>query len=383
MIISRITLILLFYIISLDLLFSQPKTMPPRLLDDKVAQDIFKQALDKMYNFEFEESSQLIKQIQKRYAKHPALHAYFSLYSYWSKVLGHEHNDATFKAHRQHMYDAVECCEAMLAQEPENTEATFFMMMTYGMIARQDSDAGDYMKALNHTRKAYLYLKRGFPLKEKYDEFYFSTGLYNYYRVQYPEMNPIYRPFMSFFVSGDKKLGLKDMEISVDKSVFMRTEALTFLSHIYVHYENKPAYAWQFAKPLYREHPQNLIFALLYVEVALANNEYAIVEPIIAKLEKGNGKVYTAAAQTFRGIISEKRDKDDAEAQIWYNKAIESSSKLRRQTDYYRALTYAGLARIAQRNGHKSQAIALYQKANSQIYYLQIKQEAAILSKQK
>ncbi|MEZ0611599.1 hypothetical protein ACAW74_24015 [Fibrella sp. WM1] len=42
------------------------------------------------------------------------------------------------------------------------------------------------LKAVGESRKAYVYMKDGFQLMDKNVEFYFSTGLYNYYVERYP-----------------------------------------------------------------------------------------------------------------------------------------------------------------------------------------------------
>ncbi|SFB79690.1 hypothetical protein SAMN05421780_101524 [Flexibacter flexilis DSM 6793] len=353
--------------------------MPPVLLADKPAMLVFEQALTQMYSLEFERSAQTVRKVSVKYAQHPAYHVFLGLHRYWWKVLGQPYDAKENAAYRKHLYDAVTYSDAMLDQESENLEATFFVTMAYGMLARQDSEAGDYMKALSHARKAYIYMKRGFGLKEKYDEFYFSTGLYFYYREFYPEVNPVYKPFMAFFVSGNKMAGLRDIEISAGKSVFMRTEALTFLSHIYLHYENQPAKALQFARPLYVEHPQNLVFGMLTAEVELANNNFAAAETIADRLEANGKPVYVGAAQVFRGIIAERHDRDDAKAKIWYDKALATTKTLRRQSDFHKALAYAGLARIAKRAGNKTLAKKLYSASKDQAYYVAINKEAEAL----
>jgi hypothetical protein len=173
------------------------------------------------------------------------------------------------------------------------------------------------------------------------------------------------------------------METAAEKSIFTRAEALTFLSHIYLHYENKPEKAMSFAKALQREHPKNLIFGMLYTEVMLVNGQYEAAEPLIAKFEKSEQKAYQVAAQTFRGYIAEKRDKNYKEAQTLYEKSLETGKKLRRQTDYHRAIANAGLARIAQKNGNLPLAKQLYGKANDQIYYLALRKEAESLAQKK
>ena len=89
----------------------------------------------------------------------------------------------------------------------------------------------------------YSFMKKGFDLTEEYREFNFPVGMYNYYREKYPELHPVYKPFMFFFRNGDVSKGLRQLERSVKENVFTKPEAGMFLVHIYLYYENNPAAA--------------------------------------------------------------------------------------------------------------------------------------------
>jgi hypothetical protein len=47
---------------------------------------------------------------------------------------------------------------------------------------------------------------------------------------QYPENHTAVKPFMFFFADGDKALGLKQIETSISKGIFTRTEASFWLA---------------------------------------------------------------------------------------------------------------------------------------------------------
>jgi len=54
------------------------------------------------------------------------------------------------------------------------------------------------MKAVSYARKAYAFMKIGIKNTERQPEFLYSSGIYNYYRVAYPELHPIIKPLMVF-----------------------------------------------------------------------------------------------------------------------------------------------------------------------------------------
>ena len=63
-----------------------------------------------------------------------------------------------------------------------------------------------------------------------YSDFYFFTGVYNYYREAYPEAYPVYKPLALLFPKGSKTKGLEDLLIASKNSIFLKAEAFSFLS---------------------------------------------------------------------------------------------------------------------------------------------------------
>lgn len=205
-------------------------------------------------------------------------------------------------------------------------------------------------------------MKKGFDLLNKYPEFYFSTGLYNYYVEQYPENHPVVKPFMFFFADGDKELGLKQMDLGVNTGIFTRTEAAYWLAYIYIKHESKPLKALQYTQKLIAKYPENIHYIMRHVEVLIASAKYEQVQPFVNQLLAEKHKIFQSTAYVFLGLIQEKQYKNYTLARTHYYHAFKITSPDKRYTQDYYALAYAGLARIAAKEGNKQAAKNFYKK---------------------
>ena len=52
------------------------------------------------------------------------------------------------------------------------------------------------------------------------------------------------KPVLVFFPHGNKKLGLQQLKIAADSSIFLAAESMTFLVGIYQDFEKDPAKAF-------------------------------------------------------------------------------------------------------------------------------------------
>src|SRR5688500_5752572 len=69
------------FILAISLLCSF--SAPAQLLSDTLAQRQAKEAIDKIYNFEFDKAEPILAALQKRYPKHPVSSLLMALYTSW------------------------------------------------------------------------------------------------------------------------------------------------------------------------------------------------------------------------------------------------------------------------------------------------------------
>lgn len=345
-------------------------------IDNPEVEQLIKENIRHLYNTEVAESERLNKQIRGLLPNHP-VNPLLEALTIRAAYQPMEPESPEFDQLKKYLYEVVEKAEAMLDKDEDDPEAKFFAMSGYGLLALYENESGNSMKALSRAKEAYGYLKEGMDLKDEYIEFYFSTGLYNYYREKYPEVHAVYRPFMWFFKSGDKALGLKQIKKAQQESVFMEAEAADYLTHIYLYYENDPKQALQYARKLITQYPKNLLFNTNFLNAALTAGAYQNLSPSVNRLLASDRPYYLMAGHLFKGMLLEKRDHNYAEAERQYVKSLEMGTGLKSEgAENYRSYAYAGLARIAHQEKKYAQARNLYEKALASAQYQIVEKEA-------
>ena len=348
----------------------------PSILENKQAYALTEQALNHIYNVDTKQSERLIQQIDQLLPNYPAVPLLEAL-SIRSANYPLEPGSAAFQRMKDYLYKVIDQSEAILDEDEDHAEANFFMLSAHGLLALYENEDGNTFKAVGRAKNAYSYLKNGFDLMEVYPDFYFSTGLYNYYREKYPELHPAYRPFMWFFRGGDTALGLKQLATAVDKSLFLGVESADYLTHIYLFYEDRPDKALTYAQRLVREYPNNPYFTVNHVHAALGAGQFAGVDTYVQQLIQSDKRYFQVTGHLFEGMLLEKRDQRWDEAERAYLRSLQGNIGIAgEEARNYRSYAYAGLARIADHKKKTAQAVSLYKQALDAAQYPPVKQEA-------
>ncbi|MFY7911288.1 MAG: tetratricopeptide repeat protein [Emticicia sp.] len=345
-----------------------------QLLNDPESKQLIIKGLDKLYNYELKEADSYFHAVKAKYPKHPVTPLLGALQVQWQH-LPIEQNP---KALAQYLALLEKCqlsAESLLQDPTKKAEAIFFLVASHGYIALVLNYKKEQVKAANESRKAYGYLKDGRQYIEKNPEFLFTSGLYNFYRIQYPETHPIAKPAMIFFENGNKKLGLQQLEQAVQKSVFSRIEASFYLMNIFLKYESNYSKALIYSNWLHERYPNNLVYTMRHTESLIMNGKIDEALPLIQQLKRTNDKVYLLAGNLFEGLVNEKFRKNDKAAADLYVNVLKMQPNERYTNDYF-AMAYAGLARISIRSGNTKRAEELYRRCLEYAEYNSTKNEA-------
>ncbi len=347
-----------------------------QVLTDPVLQQTILKALDNIYGDDFAEAEDHIRQLRTRYPQHPAGPMLRAIQLYWQYI--------PLSQNRTAPSQYVQACEQTLAlakkrlEKDENEpEGVFFALTAHSYLALKDHNEAELMKAVNEARQAYSYMKQGFDLTATNPEFYFTTGLYNYYVERYPMDNPIVKPMMWFFRSGNMPLGLRQIEIAARRAIFTRHEAAYYLAGIYLQHDNAPNRAAVWLKMLSERFPKNPVFLMRYIESLLLGNRYDEAQRLLPRLKAMPCPFLGVPSRFFEGLLAEKDAKNDTEAAAQYQAAVREKYMVP-YTKEYHAMAYAGLARIAARANNHSLAKAYYQKALHLAEYKSIQTEVKL-----
>lgn len=349
-------------------------TASAQILYDTVTQNMVLEVIDHIYNYEFGEIEPLAKQIRAKYPHHPVNAMLKAMQLQW-QYLPIKDNKALSGQYLSLLQECMTKAQALEKDAKTRPEAAFFSMAGHGYIALIHNYNGDKIKAASEAKQAYNYVMDGFKYMERNPEFFFSSGLYNYYMIRYPEDHPIVKPIVIFFKDGNREEGLRQMDVAARKGVFTRTESAFYLARIFLKHELRHDRASSYLATLTQKYPNNPIFLMKHTEALLLLGKYEEAQPYLERFKKRNDKFFPIAWHTFEGLIQEKNLKNEQEAIKSYQSALRQPYD-DEYTKEYHAFAYAGLARIALRAGDRKKAIAYYKKVEELAEYKALIKEA-------
>lgn len=335
---------------------------------------VIQEGLDYCYNLEFKKAEEKFELVKKKYPNHPAYDFTTAVKLYWM-MLAENAQDKYAADYLAHLNNTITLADKRLKTDNDDVEGIFFNLAAYSSLVLYYSEKDEVMKTISYARKTYSYMRQGFDLKSKFDDFYFTSGLYDYFAVKYPEAYPAYKPFMYFFASGDKQKGLEELDYAINKAIFTKTEALSYATEIYLKYEGNYQKALESTTVLAKKYPANNYFHIRHTEALLGTGKTNDAEIYAWKLYNTNNPLFKMTSLVFYGEINERRNKTE-DARLYYLSAIKKASEVKSPVSNYVGMAYAGLARIADKKGDEDLAIDYYEKALSISHYKSTREEA-------
>ena len=306
---------------------------------------LVKRGGDFIYNLEQDSGAHYISKVNRELPGHPVVALMEGIQLLWNHLPILE--DEIFDQFIGKMQETVNRAQAMNGDDGENPEALFFELAARGLMAEYYADRDDYRKALSEATKAYALVKRGFELTDQISEFLFTTGLYNYFREKYPQMYPIYKPFVWIFKSGDQELGLEQLDRATRETVVSRIEAHIYISYIYLRYEDTPQRAQEYLSFLVDQYPNNLYLISKYLE---AFRDEVHIKKVslqnIRKLMQSQKPYFQMAGNVFMGLYEEKVNYNSQEAFNLYAEGMRQGELLTSHGEFFKSLGYLGMGRI-------------------------------------
>ncbi len=344
------------------------------LMDDPETIKEINHAIELIYNFEFEEASLRIDTLEIKNGQHPANYLLRSMILYWRERPFVSESEP-YLEYESYLNKAIKLAANYDKDERLVEEGIFYTMAGYSLLTELYSEDGSGMKVIRSAKKAYKLLKKGFDLLEKFPDFYFPTGLYNYYRVKYAELHPFYKSFLWLFVDGDLELGLSQLKTATRKGIFTQREAYIYLFHINLRYQNQPEKALPYAEYLTNRFPDNTRFKSLYLEAMVFNRSDSIPQKTIDSLLADKKDIYRLAGLLFQGLSYELKGLYK-ESGIYLTRALNLYQSMDREYDHYLSLIYIGKARLAIYQEDEESAKKYYKMALKLDSYVPVIEEA-------
>jgi hypothetical protein len=350
-------------ILTLLCLFTITFKSGAQVLQDPDAYEKLKRGVVSIYNFEFEDAEEITKYLDKKYGNSSISFLFKGMEIYWREyplIPGSK----TAQQFEGNLHKAVEIAEARLKLNEHDPENLLAGLGSAGLLLLYYADNGLSGKVISMAPKTYQWVMKSFAFTHTYKDFYFITGLYNYYREAYANAHPIYKPAMVFFPHGNKRLGLQQLKIAADSAIFLRAESMSFLAGIYQNFEKQPAEAIIYSRKLKDTFNKNPQFRSEYIRDLLLIKKYGEAESLLNSYPYENmNSFFQAEIDILRGVIQEKRYKNVKSAEQLYWSGINKIEVYGQFGADYDAYGYFGLSRIYSQSGNNRAAKQYRKKA--------------------
>lgn len=233
------------------------------LLLDKGLQFRITEAINSMYNFDFQTAERGFEVMRHTYPEHPLPYFLMGLSNWWKIAVDTESHTYDDEFHK-YMDVSIDKAKKIMDREPDNKEAAFFLSAAYGFQGRLYSERQNWTKAAFAGKNALKYLEISKGEEELNPELLLGDALFNYFSVWIPQNYPLLKPVMMLFPKGDKDLGLKQLEEVAENAFYARVEAQYFLFRLYASEEKNPFKALSITSYLHEKYPNNPYFHRFY-----------------------------------------------------------------------------------------------------------------------
>jgi len=326
------------------------------------------------YGFSFNEARAIQAELALSTPGHPAPVFLEALIVYWENFPLIPSKEAS-RRFINLMNKTIELAKQYEKYDQTYIESIFFDLFGRAFKAMYWADNGKSGKVIPQMGPMYRNTKKGFVLQEQFAEFYFSTGLYNYYIEAYPAAHPAYKPLVSFMHKGDRELGLKQLNKAINQTVFLKVEAILFMSLIQLNYEEDLNSAAIYAERLVREYPGNIYYQGHLINILLHQHRFVQVNELLRAMVDQSDSYSKMIRTLASGFMNETVPGEESRSGTAYLETIELAEKFGTYADIYKAMAFMGLSRLHRKNGQESQADSYTRKASHLTTYTFILEE--------
>lgn len=344
------------------LFFLLPGISKGQILRDKDSFETVKKGVECIYNMQFEEAREAFGHIGDLHPGHPAFYLLRGMTTYWENFPLTSSSPAQ-TSFENDLRTCISNCEKFASED----EAEYLLtnLCARGLLLLFYSDNNMSGKVMPLAAGTYGYLRKAFGFTGAYADFYFFTGLYNYYREAYPEAHPIYKSFAFVFPKGDKPRGLQELQAASKNSIVLKAESSLFLAYIWQFYENDYPKSLSVSRSLNRLYPDNDQFRASLVKSLLLDKRYDEADSlIILGFQESANSYVKAELVVMKGIVQEKKYRNYALAGKFYMEGVDAMASFGDFGNEFAAYSYFGLSRICAYTNRESERRQYRKKAH-------------------
>jgi tetratricopeptide (TPR) repeat protein len=325
--------------------------------------------IKQIYSIKFEQAEKTFRELIADYPGHPAGRFFLAMIDWW-KILLNPDDESHDEIFFQKLEDVIYQCDQILDKNPDDVDALFFKGGAIGFRGRLRSLRESWLKAADDGREALPIVEKASSLDPGNKDVLLGFGIYDYYASVIPDEYPLLKPLMIFFPSADKAKGLKELKSTAENGKYARYEARYFLMTLYYNYENNPYKAYEYAKELNDEFPDNPVFERWRGRIAARKGDYVksseIFKDVLMKADSGlTGYTFLPAkreATYYVGLQYKNVNVLDS-SEFYFNKCVEYSKELDKDGEsgfMINSVLYLGM--INDQMGNRGKALDYYKE---------------------
>lgn len=216
-------------------------------------------AIGHIYNLQFYDANKSADTIIRERPDHPAGHFFKAMVEWW-RILTNFEDESRDDTFEDMLETVIDICDERLEENPDDVTALFFKGGSLGFRGRLRANRGNWVGAARDGVAALPIVRRAHELAPDNTDVLLGMGIYNYYAEVVPDRYPLVKPLMVFFPSGNRALGLQQLERAAREARYASSEAMYFLAQSYYQFERDYARALDCNQKLHDRYPRNPLF---------------------------------------------------------------------------------------------------------------------------
>lgn len=329
-------------------------SLDAQILHDTLVVNMIREGVRYMYNLELTKANEIYEEVGRLYPGHPVNYLLSGISSYWENYPLLPSSSARGR-YEEDLHKCIDLCTQKPYSENYEAESLLTNLCARSLLLLFYNDNDLNMKVIPLAIGTYKYIMRSFDFVSYFYDFYYFTGLYNYYREAYPKLYPIYKPLAALFPPGNMEKGLNELSLSAEFSIFLKAESYSILAYICTGFENNYLQALLYSKTLLGNYPDNPYFRALHIRNLLIVGEYDEAEDLIRDCsEKSKNIFLNAQVLIYSGLIQEKKYRNYDLAKQYYEDGISAISFAGDYGNEFSGYAYLGLSRLCEYNNDKA-----------------------------
>ncbi|MGA2297750.1 MAG: hypothetical protein ABSG15_09410 [FCB group bacterium] len=325
---------------------------------------------DYIYNVQFDKASKCFQKVIEMYPDNPAGYFLDAMIDWW-KITLYRESEEVDNSFMTKIDKVLKVCDKKLASKPYDITALFFQGGALGYRGRFYSVRQQWMNAVRDGKAGFDILVKCWELAPGNHDIMLGTGIYNYFAAVLPEKYPALKPISAFMPTGDKNIGILQLEASGKYARYAATESKVILLQIYYQWEENYNKTLAVADDLYKHYPNNPYFhrylGRSYVALGMRDKWEECWREILKRCinkQLGYDRVTSREALYYVGTGLMYRG-DYENALKYFYKCDEASRYIDKEPSGFMIRTNLYIGQIFDRQGKRKYAIQQYQKVVS------------------